>query len=78
MNWQDAKKAVVRKYVCERSSRNVLTDEEIVNHIVAETDLLTAKKYGFASVQEMDDALVVTAGKWQDYMNKRSKHFGRG
>lgn len=75
MNYEDAMKAMIRKYGFESTSIYNLSDEERISHIAAEAQYMIARKYGFNSVQEMDDALVQHSGKWQDYAEKRSKHF---
>ena len=75
MNYEDAMKAMVRKYAFEVTSRFNLSEEERVSHIVAEAQYMVARKYGFNTVQEMDDAMVQKSGKWQDYMDAKSKHF---
>ncbi len=78
MNYEDAMKSMVRKYAFEPTSRVSLSEDERVSHIVAETQYMVARKYGFATVKEMDEAMVQNSGKWQDYMDKRSKHFNIG
>lgn len=77
MSTEEAMKAMVRKYAFENSSRFALTEEQRISHIVAEAQHMIARKYGFRSAEEMDEALIQRSGKWQDYAQKRSKHFGR-
>jgi hypothetical protein len=74
MNYEELMKAMVRKYAFEDTSRFQLSEEERISHIVAEAQYMVAKKYGFNTVQEMDEAMVQKSGKWQDYMDKSSKH----
>lgn len=75
MNYEDAMKAMIRKYAFEATSRFNLSEEERISHIAAEAQYMVARKYGYQSVKEMDDAMVQKSGKWQDYADKRSKHF---
>lgn len=75
MNYESAAKAMIRQYWHDsRAAKTTLSDEECISHIAAEAHHLVARHYGFHSIEEMDAAMVQHAGKWQDYMDRRSKH----
>ncbi len=78
MNYEEATKAMLRKYVFDSTSRFTLSDEERISHMAAEAWLMVAQKYGFRSVAEMDEAMGQKAGKWQVMLDERRerKHGG--
>jgi hypothetical protein len=78
MNYEEAIKAMLRKYTFESTSRFSLSDEERISHMAAEAQYMVAQKYGFRSVAEMDEVMGQKAGKWQVMLDERRerKHGG--
>jgi hypothetical protein len=62
MNYSIRQQAAVRRYMLEDSSQ-LLTDSERLNATVQEVRHLEAERYGFASIAQMENALLPISHK---------------